>query len=97
MEPVRDAKKHYNEELEKRRKDSRAYTSYQHVGLEIADILNDWNHRALYIKLARDNDPDALIRLAKSVAERKSVANLGAYFMKLFSEEKIKKRRRKAE
>jgi len=94
VEPIKNVKKQYTEELSRRRKESRAYTSYQHVGLEIADILNDWSHRSLYIRLARDNDPNALIRLAKSVADRKGIDNPGAYFMKILAEEKKKQKRK---
>ena len=74
----------YLEELKKRKKESRVYSEHQLVGLLIAEILEDDKHKSLYIKLAKENDSDKLLRLAKSVAERKNVENKGAYFMKLF-------------
>ena len=74
----------YIEELKKRKKESRVYSEHQLVGLLIAEALEDDAHKSLYIKLAKENDSDALLKLAKSVAERKNVENKGAYFMKLF-------------
>jgi len=74
----------YLEELKKRKGESKVYKEYQLVGLLIAEILEDEEHKALYIKLAKENDQDKLLKLAKSVAERKDVLNKGAYFMKLF-------------
>jgi len=41
---------------------------------------------ALYMKLARDDNADKLLKLAKSVADRKNVENKGAYFMKLYAD-----------
>lgn len=78
----------YFEELKKRAKESRVYKQYQLIGLEIADILDDRKHKALYIKLAKENNPEHLVALAKSVAERGLVKNKGAYFMKVLTEEK---------
>jgi len=75
----------YIEELKKRKKESRVYKEYQLVGLLISEVLEDEEHKSLYIKLAKENDADKLLKLAKSVAERKNVKNKGAYFMKLFS------------
>ena len=74
----------YLEELKKRKKESRVYSEHQLVGLLIAEILEDDKHKSLYIKMAKDYNPDKLLKLAKSVAERKNVENKGAYFMKLF-------------
>jgi len=74
----------YMELLKKRAKESRVYASHQMTGLLIAEILGDEKHRSLYIKLAKNNDADALLKLAKDVADRKNVENKGAYFMKLF-------------
>ena len=74
----------YIEELKKRKKESRVYKEYQLVGLLIAEILEDEEHKSLYIKLAKEHNQDKLLRLAKSVSERKNVENKGAYFMKLF-------------
>ncbi|OIO49172.1 MAG: hypothetical protein AUJ39_01510 [Parcubacteria group bacterium CG1_02_42_13] len=73
----------YKELLKKRAKESRVYTSYQMAGLLLAEILNDESHKSLYIKLAKSGDMNKLIRLAKSVAEKKDIKNRGAYFMRL--------------
>jgi hypothetical protein len=83
MKPLKDTKEYFSE-LEKRSKKSHVYRSYQLVGLEIAKILEDRKHKALYIKLVKEYDPEKLLRLAKSVAERKNVKNKGGYFMKVF-------------
>ena len=47
-------------------------------------MLHDESHKSLYIKLAKDNDADKLLKLAKDVSLRKNVENKGAYFMSLF-------------
>lgn len=73
----------YRELLKKRAKESKVYTPYQLTGLMLAEILNDEKYKSLYIKLAKEHDMDKLIKLAKSVAERKNIKNKGAYFMKL--------------
>ena len=79
--------KDYLKELEKRAKESRVYRSFQLDGLEIADILGDRAHKALYIKLAKTNDPAVLRALARRVAEQKDVRNKGAYFMSLLKKD----------
>jgi len=75
----------YLEELKKRKKESKVYTEHQLIGLLIAEVLEDEDHKSLYIKLVKENDGDKLLKLAKSVAERKNVKNKGAYFMKLWA------------
>ena len=75
----------YIEELRRRKKESRVYKEYQLVGLLIAEVLEDEEHKSLYIKLAKEHNQDKLLKLAKSVSERKNVENKGAYFMKLLS------------
>ncbi len=82
----------YIEELKKRKKETRVYTSYQLVGLEIAELLKDEAHKSLYIKLAKEYDNQILFSLAKEISKNKKVRNKGAYFMKLFQEKKRKKR-----
>ncbi|MBI4094592.1 MAG: hypothetical protein HY435_00145 [Candidatus Liptonbacteria bacterium] len=74
---------HYLKELRKRSKASHVYRKYQLIGLEIAELLKDETHKALYIKLAKEGNADALLRLAKEVAERKGIKKKGAYFMKV--------------
>ena len=74
--------KQYLEELKNRSKTSRIYKSHQLTGLEIANILEDWRHKSLYIKLAKEYG-HRLLEIAKSVAEKDNVKNKGAYFMKV--------------
>lgn len=83
MKSIDDAKKDYLEELRRRASESHAYQSYQLTGLEIANILEDWEHKSLYIKLAKQRGESEMLRLAKTVAENKEVRNKGAYFMKV--------------
>ncbi|MDP3725053.1 MAG: hypothetical protein Q8R20_01120, partial [Nanoarchaeota archaeon] len=71
--------------LQEREKESRVYQPFQQAGLDIAEILGDAKHRALYIKLAKEYDFRALFRLAKDIAEREGIKNKGAYFTKLFN------------
>ncbi|HEY4475590.1 MAG TPA: hypothetical protein VJB92_02595 [Candidatus Paceibacterota bacterium] len=88
MKPLRKSSAAYFKELDKRAKKSRVHRAFQLIGLEIADLLHDRKHKSLYIKLAKKNNGQSLLILAKSVAEREYVKNKGAYFMRLF---KIKK------
>jgi len=73
----------YLKELKRRAKESHVYRKYQLIGLEISQILGDEKHKSLYIKLAKEGNADRLLRIAKEVADRKNVANKGAYFMSL--------------
>jgi adenylate kinase len=88
MKSLGSSRDQYLEEFKKRRSQSKAYTNYQVLGLEIAEILNDSEHRSLYIKLAKDNNPNLLLQLAKSVAEKRHVKNRGAYFMKVLEKKR---------
>jgi len=76
----------YLAELKRRSKESHVYRNFQLIGLEIADILHDRAHKALYIKLAKEGDVRRLLAVAKDVAERKEVKNHGAYFMRVVME-----------
>lgn len=71
--------------LSERAKESHVHRKHQLIGLEIAEILGDARHKALYIKLAKERDAGELLRIAKDVAERPHVKNRGAYFMRLLS------------
>ncbi len=73
----------YLAELKKRSRESKVYTSYQLTGLEIANILEDWAHKSLYIRLAKERGEAKILKLAKEVAEKKDIRNKGAYFMKV--------------
>ena len=55
----------YIAELGRRAKESHIYRNYQLTGLEIADILGDRPHKALYIKMAKDGNPRRLLAIAK--------------------------------
>lgn len=77
--------------IRKRAKESRVYKKYQLAGLEIAEVLKDSKNKSLYIKLAKEGNPDDLLRLAKEVAYRKNVKNKGAYFMRILFLQKSKK------
>lgn len=91
--------KSYIKELKRRAKESRVYTKHQLLGLEIAQILGDEKHKALYIKLAKEGNPEVMLRLAKEVALRGGVKNKGAYFMflltKLQNDTKVRKSKNK--
>jgi hypothetical protein len=78
---------HYIKKLQQRAKDSHVYRKYQLLGLEIAHILEDEKHKALYIKLAKEHGGDKMMQLAKEVAERRGIRNKGAYFMKVLASE----------
>lgn len=76
----------YLNTLRERGKTSHVYKKFQDIGLQLAEILRDTKHKALYIKLAKQYDESLLLSLAKDTAERPSVANKGAYFMKVLHE-----------
>ncbi len=83
MHSIDDSRKEYLKELSRRALESRAYESHQLTGLEIANILEDWEHKSLYIKLAKKHGESEMLRLAKTVAENKEIRNRGAYFMRV--------------
>ena len=85
----------YLDEIKKRKKDSKVYKEFQLTGLELAEILGDESHKSLYIKLAKTNPRQRLMAVAKDVADRKDVKNMGAYFMKVWKESKIAKPRKR--
>lgn len=91
MEPVRKA--NYIEELKKRSKGNRITRPFQLVGLEIATALKDFKHKSLYIKFAKEYNPEKLLALAKDVASRRDVKNAGAYFMKVVKNLQIPSRK----
>ncbi len=76
----------YLNTLRERGKTSHVYKKFQDIGLQLAEILHDSKHKALYIKLAKQYDESTLLSLAKDTAERKGIANKGAYFMKVLHE-----------
>ena len=80
----------YVAELKRRGKESHVYKKYPLLGREISQILADEKHKALYIKLAKEQDAETLMRLAKDIAERANVKNKGAYFMTMLKERNTK-------
>ena len=86
-------KQGYLDTIAKRSKESRAYKKYQSIGLELAEILGDREQKSLYIKLAKENSASLLLSLAKDVSTRKNIKNYGAYFMRVFSENKAKNKK----
>ncbi len=83
MKSFDDVKSTYLSDINKRKIGSRVYRNYQFIGLEVAKLLADEPHKALYIKLTKQFGTEKMMALAKSVAEINGVRNKGAYFMKL--------------
>ena len=84
MEKIEDITPDYLKKLNNRAKESRVYTSYQLTGLRLAELLEDREHKSLYIRLAKKNDNQELIEVAAKIAENKDIRNKGAYFMKVW-------------
>ncbi|MBZ1348808.1 MAG: hypothetical protein KY053_01045 [Candidatus Liptonbacteria bacterium] len=78
----------YLKTIAERAKKSRVYTKYQLIGLLLAQLLDDEKHKSLYIKMAKKDDETKLLELAKSISEMKLVKNKGAYFMKVWHQQK---------
>lgn len=72
--------------LKKRAKETRAFRSFQVVGTDVADMLNDRKHIALYIKIAKKIDAQTLLQVATTVVQTNGVKNQGAYFMSIAKE-----------
>ena len=53
---------------------------YQQYGIELAEKLDDWKHRGLYIKFAKTL-PRAVLERAYSFVADANAANKGALFM----------------
>ncbi len=87
--------KNYLKTIKERGAKSHVYRKFQMMGLEIARLLNDEKHKSLYIKLAKQNDSDILMSIAKDVSQRKNIENKGGYFMKILQEKFPKKERGK--
>ncbi len=84
MDAFKNVSGDYLKGLLGRRATSKVYSAHQMIGLELATILHDRFHTALYIKLAKTHpDRERLLTLAKDIASRQGVANKGAYFMRL--------------
>ncbi len=74
----------YLDSIKERRENKRVGHKHQLIGLEIADLLDDREHKALYIKLVKKYGEQKVVALAKDIAERKNIKNRGAYFMRMF-------------
>jgi len=72
----------YIEEIRKRGKKSKVYSSHQLIGLEIARLLDDEEHKTFYMKLAKERGTQELLSIARDVWDR-DVKNKGSYFMKI--------------
>lgn len=83
-------KENYLKKLQKRARESKVYRKYQLVGLEIAEFLEDEKHKSLYIKLAKENDPEKLLGIAKEISRNKNIKNKGAYFMAVVKLTKVR-------
>ena len=92
MDNLKRVKEEYFQKLKDRSKKSRVYNPHQLTGLELAAILEDPEHKSLYMKLSKVYDPSDLLRLAKNLAERKNIENKGAYFMKLLQASDLKRK-----
>ncbi len=86
MENLKNISGDYIKTLAKRARESRVYKPFQSTGLMLAEILDDQKHKAIYMRLCKIYDNQELIRKARDVAERKSIENKGAYFMKMLKE-----------
>ena len=80
----------YLKELQKRGGQSKVYRKYQLVGLEIAEFLKDEKHKSLYIKLAKQDNPERLLGIAKEISKNKNIKNKGAYFMTVVKLTKVR-------
>ncbi len=73
----------YMKSIRERSGNMRVGYKHQLIGLEVADLLDDRPHKALYIKLVKKLGEQKILSLAKDVAERKNIKNKGAYFMRM--------------
>ncbi len=62
---------------------ARVTRPFQLIGLEIATALKDLEHKALYIKMAKEYGADQLLSIAKDIGQNKKVSNKGGYFMRV--------------
>ena len=91
MDDFKTASGKYLDILKKRSKESKVYKPHQLTGLILAEILEDPEHKSLYMKLSKVYDNQELIKLAKNLSERKNIDNKGAYFMRMLKASDIKK------
>jgi hypothetical protein len=73
--------KEYLQLIAKRSAQKRISHQFQLIGLEIAVLLRDTEHKSLYIKYAKEYGSGRMLSLAKDIADRRGIDNKGAYFM----------------
>lgn len=73
--------KEYLQLIAKRATQKRISHQFQLIGLEIAVLLRDTEHKSLYIKYAKEYGSDRMLALAKDISQRRGIDNMGAYFM----------------
>lgn len=73
----------YIQKLQERKSKNRIAKKFQLIGLKIAELLEDKEHKSLYIKLAKERDEQELLSLAERIAQMKNIEKKGAYFMKI--------------
>jgi hypothetical protein len=86
MDNLKNISGDYIQTLAKRAKESKVYKPFQSTGLMLAEILDDPKNKAIYMRLSKIYDNQELIGKARDVAERQSVKNKGAYFMKMLKD-----------
>ena len=86
MGDFKSAGQKYIKLLEERSKTSKVYKPYQLTGLFLAELLEDQDHKSLYIKLAKNYDNTELMIAARNIADRENIQNKGAYFMRMLKE-----------
>ena len=74
----------YLDKMRERAKKNRIHSRHQMIGLMVADTLRDPKYKSLYIKMAREEDGEKMLYIAKSIAENTRVKNKGAYFMRMW-------------
>lgn len=84
MENLKGIVPEYLKNLNKRAAESHVYQSHQWLGLQLASLLDDPEHKSLYMKLAKTHNKRDLLELAKRIAENDNINNKGAYFMRVF-------------
>jgi hypothetical protein len=86
MENLKNISGDYIKTLAKRARESKVYKPFQSTGLMLAEILDDQRNKAIYMRLSKIYDNQELIGKARDIAERKSIENKGAYFMKMLKD-----------
>jgi len=86
MENLKNISGDYLKTLAKRAKGSKVYKQFQSTGLMLAEILDDQENKAIYMRLCKIYDNQELIIKARDVAERRGITNMGAYFMKMIKD-----------